>query len=183
MDSSTGGYLQPTDISGPLEGQDLNRFLQSWIVGLSSLTGDLVRPQFQSEPPNVPDFGTAWIAFRYTIRPSDTFPWIGHGVGFSQLQRHESIHLLLSAYDDGTNGKADATIALFRDNSAIPQNLEMLLLNNMGLVSCGEPIAIPSLLKQRWLYRVDLPVVIRREIIRTYPILDVASLSETLVSN
>src|SRR5579871_6299419 len=114
--SASGGPLAPNPSPAPLEGQALNRFLQAWIVGILGIDPTLVRPAFQSEPPDIPQAGTAFIAFRYTRRPADTFPAIVHhpdGSGYDELQRHEHIELLLSFYDLGTNGQAESLAALF----------------------------------------------------------------------
>jgi hypothetical protein len=183
--SATGGPLAPAASPALLEGQALNRFFQQWITGIVGIDGQWVHPAFQSEPPNIPDAGEAWIAFRYTRRPSDTFPAIIHrgaGSGSDELQRHERIDILLSFYDLGTNGQADTLAALFRDGTAIAQNLEPLTLAQMGLVGCGEPIAVPSLLKQRWNYRVDLPLTIARAITRSYPVENLVSAPIAIVT-
>jgi hypothetical protein len=180
-DSSTGGYLLPIGIA-PLEGQALNRFLQAWLVGLSGFDPTLVRPMFQSEPPNIPPAATAWMAFRYNTRPSDGYPFNNWdpNTGTYIMRRYEELHILCSFYDTGTNGLADFWAAQTRDGSAIAQNLEQLYLNLMAFVICGDLVAVPSLLKERWLYRVDLPITIRRQINRVYAITTVTSLVGTL---
>lgn len=154
----------------PLEGQSLNEFVQPIIAAITGLPGNLVRPAFQAEPPTVADGGVAWAAFRYTSRASDTFPQITHdGINEQdQLHRHEEVSVLVSFYDLGTGGKADYYAALLRDGLAIPQNLQKFQLNGMGFISCENMVAVPVLLKQRWMYRVDLPFSFRREIIRYY---------------
>ena len=53
----------------------------------------------------------------------------------------------------------------------------------MGIVETGDLLTVPSLLKERWLYQVDFPVVIRREIQRTYTVLNVLSSQGTLVTD
>jgi hypothetical protein len=53
----------------------------------------------------------------------------------------------------------------------------------MGFVSCGDLTAVPVIIKQRWLYRVDLPFSIRREIVRIYPVLDVLTAHATVVTD
>ncbi len=150
--SATGGPLAPAASPAPLEGQALNRFFQGWIAGIIGLDGQWIRPSFQPEPPNVPDAGEAWVAFRRVSRASDTWPAIVHrgaGAGLDELQRHERIELLLSFYDLGTNGLADAYASLFRDGTAIAQNREPLTLAQMGFMGCGDLIEVPSLLKNR----------------------------------
>jgi hypothetical protein len=185
-DSSTGGYLSPAASPAPLEGGALNIVIQQAIVGVTGLAGNYVRPSFQAEPPDSPDAGQAWCAFRYRTRPSDVFPAIVHqsaGNGQDQLQRHEAIDVLATFYDQGTTGQADANAALLRDGLAIAQNREALLSNGLVLVSVGELIAVPVLLKQRWMYRVDLPFVLRRVIARDYAVLNVESLGGTIVTD
>src|ERR1700694_2060232 len=128
-DSSTGGYLIPSAAPAPLEGQALLDFLQGVIVGITGLAGTMVRPVWQSGPPNIPDAGTAWCAFRITTRPSSTFPHVKHdpaGQGADALQRHEALHVLCSFYDLGSGGQADGLAALLRDGLSIPQNREIL---------------------------------------------------------
>jgi hypothetical protein len=187
-DSSTGGYLIPSG-SAPLEGQALLDFLQGVIVGITGLAGNMVRPYFQSEPPNVPDAGTAWCAFRIGERPSDRFPYVRHnpddadGQGSDTLQRQEALHVHCSFYDLGSGGLADGLASLLRDGFSIAQNREVLTLNNMGLAYTGELTPVPVPVKDRWLYRVDIEVVIRRQINRTYSVLSVLSAQGTLVSS
>lgn len=184
-DSSTGGYLIPSG-AAPLEGQALLDFLQAVIVGITGLDGTMVRPVWQSEPPNLPDAGTAWCAFRITTRPSDTFPYVKHnadGQGSDALQRHEALHILCSFYDLGSGADADALAAQLRDGLSIAQNREVLTLNNMGLAKTGDLVAVPVLVKTRWLYRVDLEIVIRRQIDRTYPVLHVLTAQTTLATD
>lgn len=187
-DSSTGGYLIPSG-TAPLEGQALLDFLQAVIVGITGLAGPMVRPYWQSEPPNIPDAGTAWCAFKISSRPSDKFPYVRHnpddadGQGSDTLQRQETLHILTSFYDLGSGGLADGLCAQLRDGLSIPQNREVLTLNNMGLGYTGEAISVPVVVKTRWLYRVDLEVVIRRQIDRTYPVLNVLSAQTTVTTD
>jgi hypothetical protein len=186
--SSTGGYLLPSG-TPPLEGQALLDFLQAVIVGITGLDGTMVRPYWASEPPNIPDAGTAWCAFKIGARPSDKFPYVRHnpidadGQGSDTLQRHEALHILASFYDLGSGGLADGLAAQLRDGLSIPQNREVLTVNNMGLAYTGELVAVPVIVKTRWLYRVDLEVVIRRQIDRTYPVRNVLSAQTTFVTD
>lgn len=176
--SATGGYLAPIP-PDPLEGKELLRFIQQWIVGLTGLDGKMVRPRWQPEPPNIPSAGEVWAAIGITARPSDTFPYVSG----PELQRHELLNVLTSFYDLGSGGQADAMAARLRDGSAVPQNREVLTKNNFALIEVGEIITLPSLLKQRWLYRVDLNVLLRREIVRTYAVLDLVSAQVSLDGN
>jgi hypothetical protein len=185
-DSSTAGYLAPAPSPAPLEGQALNRFLQQWIVGITGLAGNLVRPRWQAEPPVIPDAATAWCAIGVIERASDTYPYILHdatGLGSDTIRRHELLTIMASFFDTGVSGQADSFAEIFREGAMIPQNLEALTQADMGIVETGEATAVPSLLKERWLYQVDIRVVIRREIVRSYPVLNLLSSQGTLVTD
>lgn len=180
--SATGGYLASI-APQPVEGKALLVFLQSVIVGITGLDGPLVRPRWQAEPPSPPNAGTAWCAFGIVRRIPDTYAYVEHDPGDNvadpsdKLQRHETLELLASFYDLGVTGEADALCAALRDGLQIRQNREALTLAGMGLKEIGEPVTVPSLAKDRWQYRIDLPITIRRQIRRTYPILSIVSAS------
>lgn len=184
--SATGGFLSPAASPAPLEGQALLDFMQGVIVGVTGLPGTMVRPVWQAEPPNVPDAVVCWCAFRIGARPSDTFPYVHHnadGQGSDTLQRHERLTVLCSFYDIGSGGAADGYLAILRDGLSIPQNRETLQANGFAFVGAGEPVPLPSLLKQRWLYRVDVELTFARQIDRTYPVLTITSAQGTLVTD
>jgi hypothetical protein len=171
-DSSTGGYLAPAVSPAPLEGAALLQFFQQIIVGVTGLPGDLVRPYWQTEPPNVPPAGTAWCAFRVDAQPSDEYPFVFRTSANDgdHLQRHETLNMLATFYDLGSGGEADANASLLRDGLAIAQNREVLVNAGMGLVRAGSLTTVPVILKLRWNYRVDLELVFRRQIDRVYPV-------------
>ena len=79
--------------------------------------------------------------------------------------------MLVSFYGDN----ADSMMSSFRDGMQIAQNREILTLNNMGLMSSEDIVAVPSIIKEKWLYRVDMRFKIKRQILRTYSV-------ETLLS-
>lgn len=173
--SATGGPLfpQPPDANTPLlEGAALVAAIQAWVVGLSGLGGALVRPAFQEEPGDIPSEGDVWIALRLAATTGDRFPYIEHdgeGAGADRLTRNEDIECLLSCYDLGITGLADRTARLVRDGMSVPQNREAIL--PIMVKEVGDMVAVPSLLKSRWLYRVDLPFRLRRAYTRAYGIL------------
>jgi hypothetical protein len=186
-DSKTGGPIAPVPGSpAPLEGQALNNFLQELFAGVTGLDGTMVRPSFQTIPPNAPTDGNAWMSFYVGRRPADTFPYVGHdpdgdgGEGVDRLQRHETLHVQCSFFDLGTNGLAAFYAATLRDGLAIAQNREPLTIAGMGLVAISEALDVPVIVKQRWMYRIDMEVVIRRQIDRTYPVRNLLSADGTL---
>jgi hypothetical protein len=181
--SATGGYLQPAFSPAPLEDAALYEFLQAAVVGITGLDGTLVRPRWQAEPSLLPTEGTAWCSIGVTDREADTYAYLGafpdNAAGYA-MQRHEEFTLLCSFYDLGYNGQADTLAALLRDGLTIPQNQETLGGGGIFLVSDTDLTPVPVLLKQRWQYRVDLAVRMRRQIDRNYPVLTLRSAQGTV---
>ena len=125
------------------------------------------------------------MSFKTLVRPADTFPYIRHDPsGYDELKRIQRIEMLCSFYDLGTNGLADSLASLLQDNLSVDQNLEALnVQDDFKLASTGEPVAVPVIFKDRWLYRVDLPVVLSRTITRRYNVLNVASAHAELITD
>lgn len=182
--SATGGYLIPEVLPAPLEDAALDDFLQTVLVGVTGLDPTLVRPRWQEIVPDLPDRSVDWCGFGVISRKSDTFAYIGHDGLLSQaegadlLQRHEELNLRASFY--GPNCQYYGT--LLRDGLEIPQNREQLFLAGMGLVSVGDVERAPELVKNIWLSRADLPIVIRRQVLREYPVLNLLSMQGTLAT-
>jgi hypothetical protein len=177
-DSSTPGYLLPTPDPHPLEGQELYRFVQQVVVGITGLDGPMVRPRWQAEPANIPDAGVAWCAVGIMSRPADTFPQVIHnpaGNGSDTVQRQERLDIQASFYDLGTSGLADNYAHLLREGFAIPQNRDVMIQAGFVLAYMGDTIPAPMVLKTRWNYRVDLNFSFRRQIDRTYAVLSLQS--------
>lgn len=185
--SATGGPLLPTAGGpAPLEGQALNRFLQTWVAGICGLDGSLVRPRWQPEPGDIPASG-AWAAVGVSTRGQRGFPMIRHvsnedALGHDVFYNQEWLRVLCSFYDLGSAGQADALACQMRDGLSVPQNGELLMLNNFAIAEVGELLAVPELLKARWYYRVDLSVTLNRAISRIYPIENLIEAEGTLVS-
>src|SRR5689334_15168070 len=135
-DSSTAAILQPSSTVPPGD-LDLDAIIQTLIVGVSGLTGDLVRPRWQPTQPKMPDIGTNWCAIGVTsITPDDgpaiihqptlffgqglygAGPYGGSSDGSDVLFRHEQIEVLASFY--GTNAQQISGIT--RDGLGFPQN-------------------------------------------------------------
>lgn len=174
-------FLQPgTVYPTPLAGLSLVGFVQAWVAGLTALDGTVVRPAYQGEPPNIPAAGTVWAAIQLTRRVSDAFPYVVHTgatqtvAAYDSLLRHETLDVLVSFYDLGIGGVADAYAELFRDGAAIEQNRWVLQQNGWGLVGEIDLLPVPTLVKERWQYRVDASFQLRREIRRSYGVNDIA---------
>jgi hypothetical protein len=178
--SATGGILLPTG-APPANDVELQDFLQSWIVGITGILSKNVMPRWQKEPPNIPGENVDWLSFGIVRREAETFAaeiHISAGDGSDEIRRHEILHILVSFY--GPN--ADNNLSILREGMQVGQNREPLGLAGMGIVGCEDSTTIPEMIKERWMYRVDLPFSIRRQIVRTYPILNILS-SKTTIDN
>lgn len=182
--SATGGPLLPDGvIPPPLEDEALDRFMHDFFFGVGGYTDPtLVRPRWQIDTPDLPARSVDWLGVGITKRPGDAFPAIVHdgaaaaGAGADVLYRNELLDILLSFYGPNCQGLA----ALVRDGLMVPQNLEPLFLANMGLVEAKDLTKNPEVIKGAWYARVDLPVVISRQIIREYPVRNLLTAQATL---
>lgn len=174
-DSASGGYLRPpTPGSTPAlpRGLNLTQFLQTVIVGVSGLSGTLVRPKWQISPPKQPDIDIDWIGFGIDVLSPDTYAFVGmDAAGVTTTQRQEGLEVSLSIY--GPNGIEIA--GLIVDGFQIQQNLEALRSVKMGFQESTQPRQVPDLVNERWIQRVQLGLIFRRQITRTYPILPILS--------
>lgn len=280
--SATGGYLQPVPQFPTLVGNlSFTQFLQTVFVGMSGLPADLVRPDWQPNPPKQPDIFTNWLAIGLTVSRADdnaytgtravtyakgciivscnpasgttltvngvviTFgtdvaiglttiattanlyaflvgssssaiqmgtysinPYFsnmvqiqaaasgpsgnsftlvsgtkaitlsgttlaGGGTNVNVLQRMEDLEVTCSFYGP----QAMEYSAETRDSFQVTQNLESLGLVNMGFVSARDSIHMPELVNERWVDRYTMSVYLRREILRSYPVLSFVSAS------
>jgi hypothetical protein len=165
----------------PLEGIALEDFVQQFVAGVSGLPGQNVRPRWQPEPPNIPDFGVDWCAVGITRhRPIGTWASVTHcsaGDGYDMMQRHEDLDILCSFYGPG----ADDFAGNLHNGLMIWQNRSLLTLVGMAFVEISEGIRAPEFIKNRWLERTDKPLWLRRIIVRTYPVLNLLSASGAVI--
>jgi len=167
----------------PPQTQSFEDFLQQVFVGISGLDPTLVRPRWQPEPPNVPDKGVDWLAIGITDWDPDTYAFVRHlgamSDGADWLQRHETVNILASFY--GPN--ASRNCGVLRDGFQIAQNREVLQANGIGLQETGTARLVPTLLKETWRYRVDMPIVLRRMILREYEVLNILTSGITVYND
>ena len=169
--SATGGFL--TQVSGPIEGLDLRRFIGTLLVGVSGLNTSLVRPMWQKNPPPIPDIDTNWLAFGITGRRADNDPYQvekADGSG-STMSRHEELDIQLIFYGPDCLQKAGE----LRDGFELTQNTESLLLAGMAFIDMSDVVHAPELVNQRFFDRADATLVIRREVRREYRVLNFVS--------
>lgn len=158
-DSSAAGFLRP--LSAPIYDNPLDDFFHDFLVGLSGIPGDLVRPRWQPEPPNQPDFTINWLAFGFPRITEDAFAYQDQDPDDPTqglVQRDEILTMLMSFYGPqcGQLGKqVSAGIQL-------SQNRAYLRVQQISVVEVEDQIKLPALLKERWVPRVDINVRFRR---------------------
>jgi hypothetical protein len=174
--SATGGFLIQTS-SAVLEDDALLDFVQTWIVGIlgGAILAQNVRPRWQPEPPNIPDDSVDWLAFGITRVETDVnaveLHYPAPGLGYDEIRRHEKIHFLCSFYGPHRSGNAK----ILRDGCQLAQNHEYLDIASWGFVESGDVVSAPEFVKGKWLYRVDLPLTLRRQVVRDYAVQNLAS--------
>ena len=180
--SATGGYVSPSATPEPEEDTALEDVLQLWLVGITGMAGDKVRPRRQPDPPKQPEPTVNWCALGVTDTKTEFSPAIihdGNGEGEDVMKQHEELTVLCSFYGPAAGRLA----ARFRDGARLPQNNEMLRQASMALVECGDIKAAPDLLNQQWVRRYDITVTVRRQVIRTYQILNLLSAETPITEN
>lgn len=93
-------------------------------------------------------------------------------------QRHEDIQVDCAFYGPDCWEYS----GIVRDGFQIPQNLEGLRSVNMGFVGTSQAMHVPDLIHERWVDRFEMSVFLRREVMRSYPILSLVSVSGFIVA-
>jgi hypothetical protein len=176
-DSSEPGFLQsqpPRQPNQVIPGQPLINFLQQWIAGVSYIEETLVRPRWQPQPPNIPAFGTDWVAIGIAeFRPIGIYPsgarlWYAQP-GIQQLQRFEEFELLCSWYGP----HCEEFAGNLHDGSQVWQNYWVLNRAGIKLVEVHALRHVPELIREQYTDRIDMEITFRRVVIRDYPILSI----------
>lgn len=182
-DSSTGGFVTPSTTMGDLEDQALNRFLHDLIAGITGIPVPLVRPRWQQNPPNLPPFGTDWVAFGEVSRKTDRFAFVTHqdssSGGNDAVYRNQILEILCTFY--GPNSKANSELLSL--GFQIAQNREALTLAGYGLVEVGDPVTTSELIQEQWVSREDVSLRLRRAQEYKYPILNLLGAQGTVVTD
>ncbi|MBO0737220.1 MAG: hypothetical protein J2P48_11700 [Alphaproteobacteria bacterium] len=155
-----------------LEGQSLEDFLQQWVAAVAHLEGPLVRPRWQREPANIPDFNTpCWGSVGVTrYLPLNLYSYVEHhsaGDGHDEMTRWEELTVECTFYGPD----AGEVTGRFHSNLMIRQNTHLLRRVGMAFVEAGEHRRVPEFIKEQWLDRYDKTLTIRRSVWRAYPVL------------
>lgn len=175
--SSTGGYLLPTSTTPLPGGLTLTQFIQSVLVGISGLNGTFVRPRWQESPPKQPDITVDWLAFGISFGAPNTNSYVDMDESGNTIsQRQQDLKIQCAFYGPDSMDYAN----IVSDGFQIQQNLEAMSAANMGYASTGEIFQVPDLINERWFTRVEMEVILRREIQRVYPVLSFVSAKGTI---
>lgn len=169
-DSSTGGYLLPTSAD---PGFDITEdaALQAMVAGITGLTPNLLFPRWQPVMPKQPtDTQTDWAALGVQDVEVEKNVSIRHlptpDPGYDEMRAQQTFTLLVSFY--GPNSSKNAH--LLANGIYLPQNREAIWATAINLVEVGRIVRTGDLVNQNWRLRVDVPIVFRRMITRTYAI-------------
>lgn len=176
INSANAGYLLPGSTVGLPKNLSFTQFIQTILVGISGFPGDLVRPDWQPNPPKRPDITINWLAFGVAESTPYNFIYAGSNGTNQNSQFQEAFSVKLSVYGP----KALDNYRLIRDGFQISQNLEALTLASMGLVDVSKGIRNPELIDERWYDRWECFVNMRYESQRTYPVLTLVSAEGTI---
>lgn len=163
-DSATGGYITPS--GGSAYDQELEDIFQAFIVGITTLPGDMVRPRFQTEPPPMPAVGEDWCAFAVKSITPDDGPYFDQKDETMDSIRHEELTLFLSFYGD--HGQSIANV--LQAGLGIPQNIAQLRAQKIKFLKVGEIITAPDFLNNQYVHRYDLTAVFKRKTLRTFAV-------------
>lgn len=89
------------------------------------------------------------------------------------MQRHEDLEVQCAFYGPDSEEYA----GIVRDGFQVPQNLEALRSAHMGFVNTSPALHVPDLVNERWVDRFEMGIFFRREILRSYSILSLVSVS------
>jgi hypothetical protein len=131
--SATGGYLSPVSNGGDLNDKALAQFLQQIVVNITGLPGPMVRPRWQPEAPNIPDFGTNWAAIGPGVRRRDPYPYLRQdpaGDGSTVVIKNRTMEILCSFYGPAAEQNAEY-LAMGLD---VPQNREFMTLQGFNII-------------------------------------------------
>ena len=162
--------ILPNPTPVPLFDDPLDNLIQGSIVNITGLPANMVRPRYQPEPATQPPFNTNWAAFGIVSYDNDVFPAItfnpagNNGNGTNTVERDELITVGLSFY--GPNNYQN--ISAYREGIQIDANRWDIAAQNTALVSVGQIVNLPALLKDQWVKRLDTKVIFRRRVSRTY---------------
>lgn len=181
-DSSFRGFLG-TSSALPAEDNALDAILQALIVGVTTLPGNLVRPRWQTNTPDMPEVTVDWCSIGVIDEEPEFNIALMHeatGQGFSTSYDNDIITVMASFY--GPNGRGNAK--RLRTGLMIGQNRETLFYTGLALMEIpGKAIFLPEFVNMQTMRRVDLTLKFRRRTMLVWPILNLLQFAGTITTS
>lgn len=152
-DSSNGGPLQP--VSPIVAKYTFRRLIGSYIVQLSGLAPELVRPMWQKNPPPIPSSDVNWISFGIENFRSE---FSGHQEQISLLQMKLTTHYTFDCAIVCYGEESIETAKLIRKNIEVAQNREFLFKNNLSIGDVTDAVHVPELINNEFYDRSDFSI-------------------------
>ncbi|WP_407412492.1 LIC_12616 family protein [Acinetobacter sp.] len=155
-------YIIPS--GGVAYDQALEDIFQAFIKGVTGLSGKMIRPRYQNPPPSMPAVGVNWVAFNVKATFADDSPSFNISMTENTSSRHEELEVFLSFYGDQGQHYAN----LFKDGTAIPQNIAQLKQKKINFIECRKIQTVPDFLNQQYVHRYDVVAIYTRKTSRSY---------------
>lgn len=173
------GALLPEHTSPPQE--RLEDVLHDVFTGITGFPGELVRPRWQPDPPEVPEPDVNWCAFGITQFDPANFPEIRHdgeGEGCDELVDQEELQVLVSFF--GPLHMVNARV--LRRGLHVPQNRALLRPAGLAFVKAGTILPLPGQVALGWRPRADIPLTFRLETKSSYAALNLLKSDGSITS-
>jgi hypothetical protein len=177
-DSTIPGYVSAS--SDSLVSSGFLEEIQKALSGITTIPGNLVRPRWQPEPPDMPDFGVDWISIGRIRAVPDAYAAVIHhpeNGGEDHLIRNWMIDVRVHCY--GANAERTCTRVI--DGLQVAQNRETLFKKGIAFVESTDPRTASEFVKMRYVYRKDFDLTFRVQEILIYPIRNVIQGHGTVV--
>lgn len=191
--STQFGYVSPSSPE-PINDAALENFFNVVFSSILGIDSTLVRPRWQTLPPNQPNNATSWLSFGI----ERTKPQVNDLVAYSYTDGamtqawYEEYNILCSFYGDqmgalATRLKAGLSLAQNRDAInynfsfiAGPPEVDTITSNGIVFVNCTEPRNVSILINNIWQKKTDMFIIFRRQMEFTYPIESITQVQATL---
>lgn len=157
--------------SAPLEDDALDAVLQAMVVGITGLSGDLVRPRWQVVSPKQPESTINWCSIGVLTSTPDDNPVVQHLSGPSVndqagdlLQEHEELEVIVSFMGP----LCKTYLGIFRSGVRLATNIQNLKSVGLYFKDIDEGRAAHELINQNWIRRWDSMLTLKRMVARVY---------------
>ena len=191
--STQFGFVLPSS-PDPINDDLLENFFHDVLGSILNLDPTLVRPRWQTNPPNQPSNPTTWLSFGIERTPNQANDLVSYTYTDGVLTNawYEEFKILCSFYGPqmgmfATRLKAGLSIQQNRDaidfsfsEVAGPPVVDTFTSTGITYVNCSEPRNVSILINDIWQKKIDMFVTFRRQIEYSYPIESITQVQATL---